>query len=496
MSAATKNGRNAMQVLDEYLVKLGFKIEDTSFKNFMAATKKGALAVYSIGQRAAEAAQRVVHAVDVIARQYELLYYTSQRTGAGAGTLLNYSFAATQIGLTAEASRHSVEAFTQALRLNPGLQGLLTNLGVGGGDPIARMQQLVEKLKGQFGEKGYFAAAQVAGMFGMDEQTFRQLWMNLDQLKARQEESADRFRRAGVDADDAAKKFTSFARSMNSLGQAFEVLGTKIALNFVEPVQKSVDIWTKFIDSLSQNKAPAGADTPWIGLGGMLGPGGIAVGLAVDQIYGRANSGGAGSAGGGGGAGSAGGGGGRGGASGIVDYFVAQGWSREQAVGIAANLQAESGFNPAARNSNGMYGVAQWDTQRRKDFEAWSGHSIVGSSLQEQLAFVQYELTQGKEQGAGRRLRDTRTAGDAGYAVGHFYERPDIAGDAIAQQRRQLAAHWGAQGGGGGTSNIAQTNNITVHGVGDPAAAASAVAKGIAAQNQQLRQMIRGDTVR
>lgn len=111
-----------------------------------------------------------------------------------------------------------------------------------------------------------------------------------------------------------------------------------------------------------------------------------------------------------------------------MEYFMKQGWSKEQAAGIVGNLQQESGkdLDPGAENSTGMYGIAQWDKKRRKDFEKFSGKSIYGSSLEDQLAFVQHELTEGKDGGAkkaGRKLKDADTANEAASIFEKYYER-------------------------------------------------------------------------
>lgn len=109
-----------------------------------------------------------------------------------------------------------------------------------------------------------------------------------------------------------------------------------------------------------------------------------------------------------------------------MKFFMDKGWTKEQAAGITANLMKESNMRPGAVGDGGQaYGIAQWHPDRQRDFERWSGKSIKDSTVQEQLEFVHYEMTQGKEKAAGDRLRATKTADDAGAAVSKYYERPE-----------------------------------------------------------------------
>lgn len=108
-----------------------------------------------------------------------------------------------------------------------------------------------------------------------------------------------------------------------------------------------------------------------------------------------------------------------------IAKLQALGWTREQAAGIAANIQAESGGNPNAVGDNGSaYGLAQWHQDRQARFKKWAGHDIRSSTRDEQLAFVNYELRQGTEQRAGRALAGATTAQQAGSLVSYLYERP------------------------------------------------------------------------
>lgn len=123
----------------------------------------------------------------------------------------------------------------------------------------------------------------------------------------------------------------------------------------------------------------------------------------------------------------------------VMSQLQGSGWGKNQAAGIAANLFAESKFDPTAVGDNGhAYGIGQWHEDRQKLFAKWSGHDIHGSSLQEQLKFVDYELRHGDSQAqqAGRALPLAKDATTAGRIVSQYYERP---ADAEGEARRRGA---------------------------------------------------------
>lgn len=139
------------------------------------------------------------------------------------------------------------------------------------------------------------------------------------------------------------------------------------------------------------------------------------------------------------------------GTAGALSYFQSHGWTKNQAAGIVANLQAESGLRPNLPGDGGAaYGAAQWHKDRQDNFKKWAGHDIRGSSLAEQYGFVNYELTKGTEQGAGRRLRGATNADDAGAIVSRYYERPAAKDEAAAHRgaaAAQIASAAPATGG-------------------------------------------------
>ena len=125
------------------------------------------------------------------------------------------------------------------------------------------------------------------------------------------------------------------------------------------------------------------------------------------------------------GRGSSSGGGAAGNAKTALDFFIQQGWTPEQAAGLVANLQAESGQNLDTNvfgDGGAGYGIAQWHGSRQRDFQREMGRPLKGSSLEDQLKFVQWELTH-SEKRAGQMLKNAKSAAEAAAIIDQYYER-------------------------------------------------------------------------
>jgi hypothetical protein len=149
------------------------------------------------------------------------------------------------------------------------------------------------------------------------------------------------------------------------------------------------------------------------------------------------------------------------------------GWTKEQAAGIVANLQHESGLRGSAMGDGGLaYGMGQWHPDRQANFARVFGHPIQQGTPQEQLAFVNWEL-HNTEKAAGDALSQTKTAQDAGGVVSAHYERPaNRQGEAMA--RGQTAA-----------GLVGQTNTATASLQGSPqSSSGQAVAQASALQGR------------
>ena len=106
-------------------------------------------------------------------------------------------------------------------------------------------------------------------------------------------------------------------------------------------------------------------------------------------------------------------------------YFISKGYTPAQAAGIVGNLKAESGvnLNPRAVGDSGKaYGIAQWHPPRQANFRRIFKKDIRQSTLDEQLAFIHWEL-QNTERRAGQMLSTARTPEEAAMIFDKYYER-------------------------------------------------------------------------
>ena len=227
-------------VIKEFLVGLGFKVDDVQYRKMMDSIGKVTAHTLKFGEAAVATGFAVEAGMEKVARQFSDLYYQSQLTNAPIRSLMQLRYAAGQTGLTADQASSALDSLAAAMRTNPGTEGFLQSLGVqtrtANGqlrDTQKVIDDLVTNLKSEFGPNGYFAAAQVAGQFGISEPTFRLMWLNNERRIAQEKELARLQKEMGFNADDAGKKFLAFDRNVSRLFAMFETAGYKVAEDFL-----------------------------------------------------------------------------------------------------------------------------------------------------------------------------------------------------------------------------------------------------------------------
>jgi len=115
---------------------------------------------------------------------------------------------------------------------------------------------------------------------------------------------------------------------------------------------------------------------------------------------------------------------------------IARGYTQEQAAGFVAQIAHESNFNPNARGDGGAaHGLFQHHPDRRAIIQRNTGINLSNATPEQQVDAALWEL-ENSEKNAGREVKSAKTAAEAGYALGFYWERPaDKHGQGIARGR-------------------------------------------------------------
>lgn len=170
-------------VIKEFLVALGYKMDESAAKKFVGGIATATKAVEGLGIKIEATALAVAYGVARMASNLEALYFASQRTNSTASQLKAFDLAARNFGASVEEAQGSVEGLAAFLRNNPGGQsviaGWLGSVGLSARSAATGAQLTGTALMAQIGqmfsimrEHGRtFQANQIAGMLGISDRT-------------------------------------------------------------------------------------------------------------------------------------------------------------------------------------------------------------------------------------------------------------------------------------------------------------------------------------
>ena len=474
-------------VIREFLVSLGFKTDETSLKKFKSGIEEVSKKVAAMAVAASGAALALGVAVQRFTSNMESLYFAAKRTDSTVKGIKSVQFAARQLGSSSEEAMASIDSLARFMRSSPASGGFIKDtLGVDVNDANGGLRDtsevLVDILK-SLGKMPTYRANGISSILGIDEnltlaarsgdfeklvKQYTQMTKGTDheaaakkahELQEKLRELQSRFESLVVVVGDKFLKVVGpqlekFMTWMESHGDGMgESLGRGVeefikAVRQIGPeihritiiVQDLIDKFESLQSSITKTAETAKNDfvRPFAKVYSWFGSERAKGWLIEDSADQRTASGKIGA--------KPSGSSRRTGTAGdkvraAMEFFERNGWTHEQAAGIASNIKNESAFDPSAENQ-GHYGLAQWDTNRQANFKKWSGKDIRGSSIYDQMRFMHYELTQGAERAAGNALRLTSNPGAASDVMFRMYER---AGDATGGRRARDAEQFSQQ---------------------------------------------------
>jgi hypothetical protein len=271
-------------ILQEFLVRLGYTVDESSFKKFMGIIGVSDSGLADLAVSAGAATVALTTMVQRVADRIERLYYVGQASGETINTLQGVGYAAEMIGVSAEKAQSRIAGLAMSIKTNPGLGGLLGLLGVNiTGKPAEVFSSLIHRLKAM----PFFMASQYAQQFGISPDELMQFENNIDKYDAAQRRYAEIQRQFGVDNDRNSEGFIHFKNTLTDIVDKLEAVGEKIAGDFLPPAQKVLDWVDQAVTEFGQLNKETDS---WLGLLTAIGTavgGGLLGKSLLGSIFGR-----------------------------------------------------------------------------------------------------------------------------------------------------------------------------------------------------------------
>lgn len=222
--------------------------------------------VRSLGRTAAVTTAAFIAGFQEIARQYNNLYYISQRTGVSAQQLAGLGFAGSQAGVGDQLIQVQ-QAIAQAAR-NPGTRSFIRQYG-DERDPLQILQNIAKLPQWQ--------QDLVAGKIGIPSQVMQNVINNMSTVLRAQEEFNKRIDEAGVKYETFIKHSVEITRDFNSLWSSIGVIAIQGFEEAFGPADKFLKKATDITDEISKwNSTHPGAalaenlGAAWVSAAGLL----------------------------------------------------------------------------------------------------------------------------------------------------------------------------------------------------------------------------------
>ncbi len=227
--------------IKDFLVSLGFDIDQAGANKFEAVLKGVTANVLKVGAAVEGAALSIVGFTTQIANGLDKIYWASQRTGASVQGIKALGYAASQTGASAESAMSSLEGLAGFMRSNPGAEGFLNRLGVQTRDASGKMRDTAAIFTGvgqKLNNMPYYRAKQYAQMLGIDENTLMAMRRGMNGFTA---DYQSMLQKTGFNADKAAVQSNKFMTSMRGLTSLFGIMRDKIGSNLAGGLAGSLD---------------------------------------------------------------------------------------------------------------------------------------------------------------------------------------------------------------------------------------------------------------
>ncbi|NTA27395.1 phage tail tip lysozyme [Allorhizobium ampelinum] len=234
--------------IKDFLISIGYGVDDRSERKFKESVRSATLQAELLSKAIVGAAKTVNEAMQSIAKNFDGLYWTAQRTGASVQNIRALSYAVSQLGGSYQGAMGAIEAFGQKLRTNPGYESLVKSLGVQTRDARGQLRDqitVMEDLGSKLKSMPYYMATQYANALGIDENTLRALQSGDLQKYIKQFE--DTQKAVGLNSEKAAEASKQFMTQMRNVQATIEAVASKALTDYMPQITAFLEKFQKWV---------------------------------------------------------------------------------------------------------------------------------------------------------------------------------------------------------------------------------------------------------
>lgn len=209
-------------VLKEFLVKLGWKVDEAGHKKMKEGVQEATKLVNELGIAVDVSLAGMAAFAVKTSEALDKMYYASQRTGSAVQDMKAFDYAMAQTGGSADSAQASLENLAHFMRSYPGSDQFLERLGVAP-EHVHDAAKAMEDLGKTFQRMPFWQAQPYANMLGIDEKTL--LSLQSGEFNKYLDDYNARLKDIGLNEQDAAKKGHAFQQALRGLLTDADLLG-------------------------------------------------------------------------------------------------------------------------------------------------------------------------------------------------------------------------------------------------------------------------------
>lgn len=239
------------EVIKEFLVGLGFQIDETGLSKFSSGITNATIAIGAIGTAAVAAAGAITAFVAGVADKFDALGDLADRVNTTVESVMRLGYVATLTGSSVEAANSSIENLSRvageaALGLGRGAK-VFQDLGLSAKDSNGNLKDtsiLMAEIGDKIKDMGRGEQMAVLSKLGIDPTMINALTTDVSGLAA---EFDQLYKNAGIDANKAAEQSGEFNDSMDRLKMTFDAIKSAVGLKFMGQIKNGIDTLRKFL---------------------------------------------------------------------------------------------------------------------------------------------------------------------------------------------------------------------------------------------------------